>query len=555
MALSLKPSHLKRYSDLARLLFTYGDRSLVARAGLEAALADDLVAEASGTPGDPEQLARDLEAMGPTYVKLGQLLSTRPDLLPAPYIDALVRLQDDVEPFSFGEVEAIVQEELGVRLSKAFASFESEPLAAASLGQVHRATLRDGRPVVVKVQRPGIRAVILDDLDAIGEVADFADAHTDAGRRFAVADLLAQFRTSLLRELDYRREAQNLTTLHDNLARYDRLVVPLPVEDYTSSRVLTMDYVRGTKVTALRPLARLEIDGTALAETLVRAYLDQILVDGFFHADPHPGNVFVTDDGRLALIDLGMVARVDPAMQGVLLRLLLALSEGEGDTAAEIGVSMGTPLADFDRAAYEAAVRDLVRQHRDATIGDVAVGRVVLELSRLAAEHGLRPPSEMALLGKALLNLDGVTRTLDPDVRPNEVVQRHASEVTRRRMQQSISPGRLFASALEVNDLAQALPSRLRTILDAVARQEYALGIRLLDEPRIEQTIHRTASRLSVSIVLAALIVGAALLMRVETPFLLLGYPGLAMVLFLLAAGCGFFLVFSILLGESRERR
>lgn len=553
MALSLKPAHLKRYKDLARLLWTYGDRSLVERAGLGAELTGDL-ADPPATPGDPEQLARDLEALGPTYVKLGQLLSTRPDLLPQPYLDALTRLQDDVAPFPFEEVEATVQEELGVRLSKAFASFDPEPLAAASLGQVHRATLRDGRPVVVKVQRPGIRPLILEDLEAIGEVAGFLDAHTDTGRRFALADLLAQFRTSLLRELDYRREAQNLTTLHDNLARHERLLVPLPVDDYTSSRVLTMTHVSGTKVTALSPLARMEIDGAALADALVRAYLDQILVDGFFHADPHPGNVFVTDDRRLALIDLGMVARVDPDMQEALLKLLLALSEGQGAAAAQIGQTLGTPLEDFDRAGYEATVRTLVTDYRDASIDDVEVGRVVIELSRIAAEHGLRPPPELALLGKTLLNLDGVTRALDPAVRPNEVVRRHASDVTERRMRQSLSPGRLFATALETNEFAQALPGRLNTLLDALARQEYTLGVRGFDEDRLLRTIHRTASRLSVSIVLAALIVGAALLMRVETSVTLLGYPALAMVLFLLAAGCGFYVVFGILFGPERER-
>ncbi|HYE95254.1 MAG TPA: AarF/UbiB family protein [Rubricoccaceae bacterium] len=553
MALSLKPAHLKRYKDLARLLLKYGDRSLVDRAGLDAALADEIADEELPTKGDPEQLAKDLEALGPTYIKLGQLLSTRTDLLPKPYLDALTKLQDDVDPFPFSEVEAIIEEELGVRLSKAFASFDAEPLAAASLGQVHRATLRDGRPVVVKVQRPDIRPRIVEDLEALGEVATFIDAHTDTGRKFAFADLLDQFRQTLLRELDYRREARNLQTLHDNLARYQEIVIPLPVDDYTSSRVLTMEYVRGTKVTKLSPLARLEIDGAALAEALSRAYLDQILIDGFFHADPHPGNVFITEDRRLALIDLGMVARVDPPMQESLLRLLLALAEGQGDEAATVGITLSTPLEDFDEGNYREAVRALVKEHRDASVEEVEVGRVVVELSRLAAENALRPPPELALLGKTLLNLDAITRALDPTIRPNDVVRRYASEITQRRMMRNLSPGRLFTTALEMNELVQTLPGRVNALLDALTKQEFMLRIQGIDELRLLANLHRIANRVSVSIVLAALIVGAALLMRVQTRFTVFGYPGLAMLLFLLAAGCGFYLVFSILLGEDKE--
>src|SRR6185295_2926968 len=209
MALSLKPEHLKRYKDIARLLIQHGRADLVK--AVDADLPATEIPQEVG--GDPERLARDLEALGPTFIKLGQLLSTRSDFLPAPYLDALARLQDKVEPFSFAEVEEIVSSELGVRLSKAFRDFDSTPLAAASLGQVHRAELRDGRPVAVKVQRPGIRQVILEDLDAFGQIAALVDKHTEVGRRFAFQDMLEEFRKTLLRELDYRREAVNLVTL------------------------------------------------------------------------------------------------------------------------------------------------------------------------------------------------------------------------------------------------------------------------------------------------------------------------------------------------------
>ena len=272
MSLSLKPEHLKRYKDIAYLFMKYGRSDLVQQAGLTAVLQDmDEVAKPEDV-AKADDLAADLERLGPTYIKLGQLLSTRADLLPPPYLEALTRLQDKVEPFSFAEVEQIVASELGVRLSKAFTYFDSTPIASASLGQVHRAELRDGRHVVVKVQRPNIRDLIVEDLDALAGMAEFLDAHTEMGRRYEFATMLGELRKSLLRELDYREEATNLLTLSESLREFESIIVPAPVADYTTSRILTMDYVRGKKITALSPLARIELDGAGLAEQLFRAY-------------------------------------------------------------------------------------------------------------------------------------------------------------------------------------------------------------------------------------------------------------------------------------------
>jgi len=252
-----------------------------------------------------ERLADDLEEMGPAYVKLGQVLSSRPDLLPPRYTKALARLQDDVQPFSFEEVSVIVEAELGVRISKAFATFDPVPLAAASLGQVHAATLRDGRPVVVKVQRPEVAQQVAEEFQELARLADFLDAHADVGRRLRLRRVLEEFRASIQEELDYEREADNLRAVDRNLAEFDRIVVPQPIPDYCTGHVLTMERVHGTKITKVSGFARLDFDGTELIDQLFHAYLKQVLVDGLFHADPHPGNVFITEDKRLALLDLG----------------------------------------------------------------------------------------------------------------------------------------------------------------------------------------------------------------------------------------------------------
>lgn len=556
MALSMDPKHLKRYGRIASLLVRHGRSDVVRRAGLEPSLDGDLP-EASAEPATDRQmeeraasLTDELESMGPTFVKLGQLLSTRVDLLPPAYVRALARLQDRVDPFPFEEVEQIVSDELGVRLSKAFQSFEREPVAAASLGQVHRAILRDGRAVAVKVQRPGIRAQVREDLEALEELAGFLDDHSDTAHRYRLAEVIDHFRRSLIRELDYRSEARNLETLATNLADMDSICVPKPVESYSTARVLTMELVKGRKVTALSPLALMELDRPRLAEDLFRAYLKQILVDGFFHADPHPGNVFVTDDHKIALLDLGMTATVSTRLREQLLRLLLAVADAEADDAAEVLIGLSEPEEDADLEGFTHDVQDLVMRAEGQTASDVAVGAVVLELVRKAGEHHISPPSELAMLGKTLLNLDEVGRTLDPGFEPNAAIRRNASNLMERRMMESVSPASLLKAALETNELIQQMPRRLNRILEMLSENRLTLNVEAVDEVRLISGLEKIANRITLGLVIAALIVGAAMLVRVDGGPELLGYPALALLFFLAAAIAGITLALRIVLRD-----
>jgi predicted unusual protein kinase regulating ubiquinone biosynthesis (AarF/ABC1/UbiB family) len=556
MALSLKTEHLKRYKDIAQLFVKYGRSDLLKSAGVEA----DFETDGAPVPEDAEEMARhladDLEKLGPTFIKLGQLLSTRPDLLPMPFIDALARLQDKVGPFPYGDVEAIITSELGVRLSKLFREFEREPVAAASLGQVHRAWLRDGRPVAVKVQRPGIRERIQEDLEALDEIAQMLDKRTELGARYQLSGMLHEFRRSLIKELDYRQEARNLATLRANLAQFDRIVVPAAIEDYTTGRVLTIEYIRGQKVTSINPVVRTELDGAALAEQLFQAYLRQILIDGFVHADPHPGNVFLTDDDRVALLDLGMVARVSPAMQEKLLQMLLAVSEGRSDEAATIAISIGDVQRDyFDEPGFRRKVAELVAETQGASIEQIQVGRTILLVSRMSAESGIRVPSELTMLGKTLLNLDQVGRTLDPTFDPNASIRRNAAELTTERVRRSLSPGNFMASLIELRDFAQRLPARVNRILDNVADNKLKINVDALDEKLLMEGFQKVANRITAGLILAALIVGAALLTQVQSSVRILGYPALATLFFLAAAGGGIFLLVDIFSTDYKSGR
>ena len=552
MAISIRPQQIRRYGDLAWLLAKYGT----------GAPADGVRRKLSGAPGpvpdaatpeasaDAQALVSDLEQRGPTFVKLGQLLSTRTDLLPAPYIEALSRLQDGCEPVPIGAVANVVQEAFGRPMERIFASFDPVPLASASLGQVHRAVLHDGRAVAVKVQRPDIVDGIVADLDAIAEVAGLADRHTETGRRLGFSPMVEEFRRSMLAELDYQREAGNLRLLGRNLAAFDRIVIPRPVDELCTGRVLTMDYIESTPLALPLP----EVDGAALAEALAGAYLHQIVEDGFFHADPHPGNVRLTPDGRLALFDLGMVGRLTRSARDALLQLLVAMSDDDGETAAGAALVLAEPAddGDFDRAAFVRGVSGLVADQYGAPVGLFSPGAVLAEVVRIAADTGLRPRPELTMLAKALLNLDEVARRLDPDFVPAEAVRTYSAGLLRRRLLPT--PGRVLAATLDAKEFAEELPGRVNKVMDALAEGKLTLQVDGVDETQILQGIHRLANRLASAVVLAALVIGAAMMMRIDTPTRLFGYPAVAIVCFLLAAGGGFGLLATILWTDRRRR-
>ena len=591
MAIALKSTHVERYRQIARLLFKYGRGDMLRGTELEDLAAEEPdrrsreaapPPEVHSSPGeilrrqsDPRendrantappslhgedararQLADDLEEMGPTFIKLGQFLSTRGDMLPASYVAALARLQDRVGPVPFSEIERIVSEQLGVRISKAFEEFDDQPVAAASLGQVHRARLREGGVVAVKVQRPGIRERIKADLEALETITHLLDRHTEKGKRYDFTGMLEEFRQTLARELDYQQEARNLSVLGANLRQYETIVVPSPVPDYVTPCVLTMQFIHGRKVTALGPMARLEMDGAPLAEALCQAYLHQILVDGFFHADPHPGNIFLTDDHRLAFLDLGMVAQIGSGMQESLLQLVLAISEGRGETVADLILSMGTPVAEIDRSAVRRGIVQIVLRIQGQRVRDIALGRLLFESSRVATEGGYRLPAELTMLSKTLLNVDQVARKLDPDFDPNAAIRRNASDIMRDRMLKSLSPGRVFDNLLELKALLEKLPRRVNQLVDAFAENRVRIRVDAINEPLLMEGLQKIANRITIGLVISAMIIGAALLMRIETRFRILGYPGLAILFFLGAGITAVWLVANILIHDMRASK
>ncbi len=556
MLITLNPEKLKRYKNIAMLIIRHNNESIFRTSEFDENNIPEEDQESQEIKKDADRLCEELQELGPTFIKLGQLLSTRPGLLSRPYIKSLSKLQDKVAPFPFEDVEEIVTEELGVRLSKAFKEFDQKPIAAASLGQVHRAVLRNGKEVAVKVQRPGIRNIVLQDLNALKDIAETVDKHTEIGRKYLFEDLLEEFRRSILLELDYLKEAQNLVKLSDIVKGYDDIIIPQPVSDYTSSKVLTMDLIHGIKISDFSPIARLDTDGHKLSTDLLKAYLDQVLIHGFFHADPHPGNVFLTHDKKIALIDLGMTARVTPAMRDLLLKLLLVISEGKGDEAAKISIKLGKPLDNFNEEQLRKDISYYVTRYYNASLDDIQVGRVVAELAQISAKNGLRPSADLTMLGKTLLNLDEIGKLLEPGFNPNEVIKQHADYVMQKHMLKNLSPGSILSSLLEMNELVKKLPSRINKLLYLISNNKLRIKIDAIDELRLTRDLQKIANRITLGAIVAAFIISAALMMRVKTEFTIFGYPGIAMILFIFAAVCGCAIMISILrYDEGREKK
>jgi predicted unusual protein kinase regulating ubiquinone biosynthesis (AarF/ABC1/UbiB family) len=433
------PSKLIKYKDLASFLI-FHVRPVIQESDFTTSVNDPSSLEIQ----EAETFANSLKEMGPTFVKFGQLLSTRNDLLPSYYIDALQHLQDDLEPAAAADIERIFEEDLGVSTSSVFASFDPNPMAAASLGQTHVAMTRDGRKVAVKIQRPDISKRVYDDLDMLTSVAEFVQKHSEVAEQYAIVDLVNHFRSNIKEELNYTRESHNLTRLAGIFTDYPGLIVPLPLQSLCSRRVLTMDFIAGTKITELSGFSLSQIDGERLVEELVQAYLRQFIVEGFFHADPHPGNLIFTRNHQIALIDLGMVGRLSDEMRSAVYHLLSGICENRNERVVDTILSAGLQENHLvDRKRLSSDVSDIVSRSQGVTIDELNFGSVVMKIIQMCASHGVILPKEFNLVAKSLLNLDQIAVTLAPDFNPSECVKASLRKIAIKRGLESLR-GRLI---------------------------------------------------------------------------------------------------------------
>jgi ubiquinone biosynthesis protein len=497
-----------RYLEIFRIMRKYRLHHVAVQLGL-AQLDGD---EAPRTPprrqqdhDDAANLAAALEELGPFFIKLGQLLSTRPDLLPMNYVRALARLQDRITPVPSETIVSIVEYELGRPIPELFGSFDTAPLATASMAQVHRATLRDGTEVAVKVQRPGVREQTQRDMVVLREIVRFARRYSKARALNDLEQALREMEESLRGDVDFGQEMENTERISRQLADFPCLLTPQIYREYSTSRVLTLSFIRGRRLAALNADGMAAIDGAAIARELLTAYLKQIVVDGIFHADPHPGNTFITDDGRLALFDFGMVGRFDAGEKDNIINLLLAFAARQGRRVADAYLDMIEVPAGFNRRLFERQVSTYVSRYHDLSRGRMGLGTALLELLSLANGLMMPVPASMTLLAKAMFNLDGTLSVLSPDLDPVRLIEEYMISIKTMRLQTQVTSPANLAWALDMWRLWEDAPRLSRSILDKLATDR----MRLHGSLDFGENATRRLNRLSNSIVIGAALVAA----------------------------------------------
>lgn len=511
--------HRARYREIADVLSRHGMGYLVGIAGLERhvpfhrGLLGHLPRDAPYTR--PEHVRLALEELGATFVKLGQVLSTRPDVLGPAYQAELATLQDAAPPVPADEILRTIADELGAGVTDAFADFDPRPLAAASIGQAHAATARDGSEVVVKVRRPGVVEQVEEDLEILQNLAARAAQRWRAAAEHDIVGLADEFAQTLRAELDYLREARNAERFARNLAGDPDVVVPRVRWETTTSRVLTLDRVRGIKVSDVAALEAAGIDRRSLAERATRLTAKMVFEDGFFHADPHPGNLFIQADGRIALIDFGMAGEVDDRLRESLAGLLAALARQDADraTTAVIGLSVAPTVP--DRRRLRADLAALIARYAGRALGEIRLAAAIDDVLGIVRRHRLRLPRQLALMLRMVVMNEGVAARLDPGFRPTDVLGPYARQLMARRLEPAVLARHLAQAGLDAADLGADLPALLHRLAGLV---DGGVDLRLdLDavEPLLARA-ERVGERIAAAVLAGAFITGLAQLMAVD---------------------------------------
>lgn len=501
-----------------------------------------------------QELLSELEQMGPTFVRLGQVLASRPDVLPSTYLPVLSRLGDNSVPMAMDVVNDVFQSEFGQTTASLFRNFHPVPLSVSPFGQTHVATLHDNHKVIVKVLRPNVRQQVLDDLEAFSEIVRFYDQYTNIAKDFDIYGNLSVFRKIILSELDFRQEAHSLRAIKDNLKDLEHIIIPTPVDQFCTTRILTMNLIEGKKLNEINSVGLSRVRRGKLAEQVFYAYMKQILEDGFVDGDPDPLSVLVTKDGKVGLLDFGMVVRIAPEVQERLLQLLGSVAESRPEAVSDIILSLAEKRANADESGFRKAISTLVLVHRDMAVEHLESGRVFQGIALEASRWGFDLPAEVAMLGTALVKVDEISHLIDPNFDANTFIHTSISEIMKRRMAKALSPIHLFQNAMETAGFLERLPSKLSQIISSVADNDLQVTVHAIDEKVLISGFQKIANRITTGLILAALIMGASNLMQVPSKFMIFGYPGIAMLCFLAAAGVGFFLVLEILIGDRKRQ-
>jgi ubiquinone biosynthesis protein len=495
----------------------------------------------------PQGLRMALEELGPTYIKLGQVLSTRPDLVPVDFVSELSRLQDKVPPFPFGAVKKIIEAELQQPIEELFEIFEEKPLASASIGQVHKATLMNGEQVAVKVQRPGIQRVIEVDLEIMLHLAILMERHVEELALHRPVKIVEEFARTLEKEIDYDIEATNSERFAINFLDDPQVYIPKVFREVCTSRVLTTEYIDGIKVSECDRLKAAGLDQKLITDRGADALLKQIFDHGFFQADPHPGNIFVLPNNLICLIDFGMVGSVDRKTRESFVDLIDSVVQKDASKTAQAFLNLTLWDIEPDMHSFETDVSDFMMKHLYKPLKDIQIGKLLHQLLELASRHRLRIPPNIFFMLKALTTVEGVARMLDPDFDMITKCKPFLKRILMARYNPQRIAGDMVRLAEGMVQFVERFPKEMLDITRLIRQQKLTLNIdqRGLEKMRVTQD--QTSNRISFSIIIAALLIGSALIVISKTPPFFFGISLIGIIGFLAAAIMGIWLLVAIL--------
>lgn len=547
-----RKAYFKRFRDILQTLINYGFGQLIQRTGIKELTQhlplflkqqeDQHFKELS--PAVRLRLA--LEKLGPTFIKFGQLLSTRADLLPPDYIQELRLLQSQVPSFPFAQVKEIIEAELKSPLQNLFNSFEETPLAAASIGQVHKATLPGKKEIAVKVQRPGIEKIIEVDLAILVEIASLLDKYTFAGKLYHFTAIVREFRNTIRAELDYCQEGRNAARLRNNFSSEESVYIPKIYWKYSTPKVLSMEYMAGITLNNLKNMEKERLSTRKLAENLSKAFLKQILIDGFFHGDPHPGNIGILGNGELYFLDFGITGFLHDEERLAFGELLLGIINHDMDRVMYALPNIATIPEDTDKKFLKLELRRLQEKYYDTPLQNLYFGRVMYEFMEISFKQRIILFPEFTILAKTLVTLEGLLSDLEPNFSIAEMIAPFSKELLR----QKFSPGKVIAGVNrhlgKYLRLIEILPQHLNTVLEKGATGNIKVKIEFVNTERILHAFNSMVNRISFSIVLAGIIVGLCLALRLTGVTLFRSFP-LAEFGLIFAAIMGFWWLWSML--------
>lgn len=546
-------AYVKRYNAIVHVLIRHGFGYLVDRFGHRPfySIREKIsgpVAERLRLLSEAERLRLAFEELGPTFIKFGQILSTRHDLLPEEYIKELSRLQDSVLPFEYDKVRSAVEKELGKKIEDLFLSFDKEPLAAASIGQVHRARLNNNEDVVVKVMRPGVEEIIETDLFILMSMARFAEKHIKETKFFNPVGFVDDFSRVLRQELDYTHEAQNADRFYFNFKESPTIRIPKIYWKYTTKRIMTQEYMEGTRILDMDRIKAMRLDPKTISNSISNAYLKMIFEDGFYHADPHPGNLLVSKDGVIIFLDFGMAGHVDPELRDNLANLILAMQKDDLDllseTLAEIGLISD---AGTENQQLRAKLEDFINQYYSLDVKFFDPTLFLRDLIDVLIKSGGKIPTNIMLLSKTLMLRDEISRKLDPEHNFAELTEPFIKKMAEEQKSASYIINEASETILDFSRLIRRLPRRLNHILSRAEKGSLRLELLHLGLEDWIEELDIVSNRLAFSIIISGLIVGSSLIIGTGMSPTFLGVPLLGIMGFFIAGFLGLGLLFSIL--------